>query len=192
MNVAIILAAGESRRMGQPKQLLSFGDKTMLECVIDAFDSPKIDQTIVVLGYRADEIGQRITATVVRNSNYAHGMFSSVQAGLRAVPKRATLVLIALCDQPRLKRATVEKLTETFEREKHKILVPSIHGRQGHPLLFSSRYVKEILAMDETLTLKHFLANRPDDIARLVVDDEGVFVDIDDRAGYDRELRRDP
>ncbi len=192
MNVAIILAAGESRRMGQPKQLLSFGDKTMLECVIDAFDSPKIDQTIVVLGYRADEIGQRITATVVRNSNYAHGMFSSVQAGLRAVPKRAELVLIALCDQPRLKRATVEKLTETFEREKHKILVPSIHGRQGHPLLFSSRYVKEILAMDETLTLKHFLANRPDDIARLVVDDEGVFVDIDDRAGYDRELRRDP
>jgi len=190
MNVAVILAAGESRRMGEPKQLLPFSDKTMLQCVIDAFESPKIDQTLVVLGYKADEIARRITATVVRNPYHARGMFTSVQAGLRALPKETKLVLIAVGDQPRLKRATVEKLVETFEREKHKILVPSIHGRQGHPLLLSARYVKEILAMDETLTLKHFLANHPDDIARLVVDDEGVLVDIDDRASYERELRR--
>ena len=190
MNVAIILAAGESRRMGEPKQLLPFGDKTMLQCVIDAFDSPKIDQTLVVLGYKADDIAQRITATVVRNPNHARGMFTSVQAGLRALPKKAKLVLIAVGDQPRLKRATVEKLVETFERKKHKLLIPSIHGRQGHPLLLSARYVNEILVMDGTLTLKHFLANHPDDIARLVVDDEGVLVDIDTPADYRRVVGR--
>jgi molybdenum cofactor cytidylyltransferase len=193
MNVAIILAAGESQRMGEPKQLLPFGNKTMLECVVDAFDSPKIDQTIVVLGHEADMIGSRIGSTrakIVQNPSYAKGMFTSVQAGLRALPREAKVALIALCDQPRLKRATIEKLVENFEYQKHKILVPSIDGRQGHPLLLSARYVKEILAMDEMLTLKHFLANHADDIARLVVEDEGVLVDIDDRATYDRELRR--
>ena len=190
MNIAIILAAGASSRMGKPKQLLPFAGKTMLQCVIDAFDSPKVDQTLVVLGYKADEITRRIAATVIRNPNYARGMFTSVQAGLRALPKEARLVLIAVGDQPRLKRATVEKLIETFEHEKHKILVPSIHGRQGHPLLLSARYVKEILAMEESLTLKHFLANHPDELARLVVEDEGVLVDIDDRASYERELKK--
>ena len=184
MNVAIILAAGESRRMGEPKQLLPFADKPMLQCVIDAFD---VDETLVVLGYRADEIAGRIQGVrIVRNPDYAGGMFSSVRTGLRGLPAGTKLVLLALADQPRLQRATVERLIAEF---KGGILVPSYNGRQGHPLLFEARYVAEILAMDESLTLKHFLANHPDEIARLVVEDEGVLVDIDDRATYDRELR---
>src|SRR2546426_3694386 len=185
MNVAIILAAGESRRMGKPKQLLPFAGKTMLQCVIDAFE---VDETLVVLGYRADEIEKKIHgARIVRNPNYARGMFSSVQTGLRALPAATKLVLLALADQPRLQRATVSKLIATFKRG---ILVPSYNGRQGHPLLFANEYVPEILAMDETLTLKHFLANHPDELTRLVVEDEGALVDIDDRASYERELQR--
>ena len=184
MKVAIILAAGESRRMGEPKQLLPFAGKPMLQCVIDAFD---VDETLVVLGYRADEIAGRIRgARVVRNPDYARGMFSSVQTGLRGLPAGTKLVLLALADQPQLRRATVERLIAEF---KGGILVPSYNGRQGHPLLFAARYVPEILAMDESLTLKHFLAHHPDEIERLVVEDEGVWVDIDDRATYDRELR---
>lgn len=114
-------------------------------------------------------------------------MFTSVQAGLRALPAETKLVLLGLCDQPRLKRTTVEKLAAEFAG---KILVPSFKGRQGHPLLFDAWYVPEILALDETLTLKHFLANHPDEIARLPVDDEGCLIDIDDRASYEREVRR--
>src|SRR5216117_3818420 len=113
MNVAVILAAGESRRMGEPKQLLPFDGKPMLQCVINALDA---DETLVVLGYRAAEIEKRIHgARVVRNPNYAGGMFSSVQAGLRALPVCTNLVLIALADQPRLKGATVEKLIAEFK-----------------------------------------------------------------------------
>ena len=104
MNVAVILAAGESRRMGEPKQLLPFAGKTMLQCVIDAFD---VDEALVVLGCRADEIEKRIHgARVVHNPNYKAGMFTSVQAGLRALPSGTKLVLLGLCDQPRLQRAT--------------------------------------------------------------------------------------
>jgi molybdenum cofactor cytidylyltransferase len=193
MNVAIILAAGESRRMGEPKQLLPFGSKTMLECVVDAFDSPKIDQVLAVLGHKADEISATISRTrarVVKNPGYERGMFTSVQAGVRALPAKANLVLIALCDQPRLQRATVETLVDKFEKERHKILIPVFQGRQGHPLLFAAAYAKGILAMDETLTLKHFLAEHADDIARVVVADEGVLVDIDDRETYEKELKK--
>ncbi len=188
MNVAIILAAGESRRMGEPKQLLPFAGKTMLECVIDAFTTPMVDEVIVVLGHRADDVALHLgTTRRVDNPNYRTGMFTSLQVGLRALPAGAKLVLIGLCDQPRLQRATVEHLVAEFNG---KILIPTLNGRQGHPLLFDVRYAREILALDETLTLKHFLANHPEDIARSPVDDEGVLVDIDDRATYEREIRR--
>jgi molybdenum cofactor cytidylyltransferase len=198
MNVAIILAAGESRRMGRLKQLLPFGGKTMLECVVDAFRSPVVDETIVVLGHRAEEIagtigsqgGTSVPPTIVKNPQYRRGMFTSVQAGLRALPKSATLVLIALCDQPRLRRKTIERLVSEFEQGHHKILVPMHGGRQGHPLLFRAVYAKEILAMDESLTLKHFLAAHAEDLGRLPVDDEGVLMDIDDRETYDRESKK--
>ena len=211
MNVAVILAAGESRRMGEPKQLLPFAGKTMLECVIDAFDSPKIDEILVVLGYKAQEIAAKFregkapaephggTARrearpprlkIVTNAGWKAGMFTSVQAGVRALPAKTKLVLIGLCDQPRLQRATVEKLVDTFHAGKHTILIPSHSGRQGHPLLCAAKYGREIAGMEASLTLKHFLAQHPDEIARLVVDDEGVLVDIDDRATYEREAKR--
>jgi molybdenum cofactor cytidylyltransferase len=194
MNVAIILAAGESRRMGEPKQLLPFGNRTMLACVIDAFAaSAQIDLILVVLGHKAHEIAGTITqprTAGVHNRAYTKGMFTSVQAGLRALPAGAKTVLIGLCDQPQLQTATVESLVQKFEQERHKILIPVFRGRQGHPLLFRASYAKEIVAMDESLTLKHFLANHPDDIVRVVTDDEGVLVDIDDRGTYEAELKK--
>ncbi len=193
MNVAIILAAGESRRMGQPKQLLPFAGQTMLECVIDAFRSPRVDEIRVVLGYKADEIAAKIAhapCKIVRNERYQQGMFTSMQAGLRDLPKGTKTVMLAVCDQPRLKRETVETLIETFEKDRHKILIPSYNGRQGHPPLLRAEYAKEILAMDESMTLKHFYAKHADDIARLVVEDEGVLIDIDDRETYEHELKK--
>ena len=191
MNVAIILAAGESHRMGQPKQLLPFAGKTMLECVVGAFRIAEVSETLVVLGYRAEEIAKTVrSAKTVLNPNYAREMFSSVQAGLRALPAQTKTVLLALADQPRLRRETVRTLIRDFERHRREILVPSYNGRQGHPLLFAAHFLPEILAMDESLTLKHFLANHPDELARLVVKDKGVLVDIDDRATYERELKK--
>ena len=195
MNVAIILAAGESRRMGQPKQLLPFDGKTMLECVIDAFRTPRVDEIRVVLGYQADEIAGKIAHTgcvIVNNPAYQQGMFTSMQAGLRALPKNTKLVLLAIGDQPRLKRQTVETLVDTFQKERHKILIPSYNGRQGHPPLLRAAYATEILAMDASMTLKHFYAEHADDITRLVVEDEGVLVDIDDKETYERELKKRP
>ena len=89
-----------------------------------------------------------------------------------------------------MQRSTVETLIDHFEKEHHKILIPSYQGRQGHPPVLRAEYAKEILAMDEAMTLKHFYAEHADDIARLVVEDEGSLVDIDDRETYERELKK--
>jgi CTP:molybdopterin cytidylyltransferase MocA len=126
----------------------------------------------------------------VKNDQYQQGMFTSMQAGLRELPKKTKIVMLAICDQPRLKRETVETLIGEFEKERHKILIPSYNGRQGHPPLLRAEYAKDILAMDESMTLKHFYGEHADDIARLVVEDEGVLVDIDDRETYERELKK--
>jgi CTP:molybdopterin cytidylyltransferase MocA len=161
--------------------------------VIDAFRSPRVDEIRVVLGYKADEIAAKIAHTpckIVKNDRYQQGMFTSMQAGLRDLLKGTKIVMFAVCDQPRLKRETVKTLLEEFKSEHHKILIPSYNGRQGHPPLLRAEYAKEILAMDESMTLKHFYANHADDIARLVVDDEGVLIDIDDRETYERELKK--
>src|ERR1035441_6162147 len=147
----------------------------------------------VVLGYKADEIASKIAHTsckIVKNDQYQQGMFTSMQAGLRELPKKTKIVMLAICDQPRLKRETVETLIGEFEKERHKILIPSYNGRQGHPPLLRAEYAKDILAMDESMTLKHFYGEHADDIARLVVEDEGVLIDIDDRETYERELKK--
>ena len=109
---------------------------------------------------------------------------------MRELPQKTKIVMLAICDQPRLKRETVETLIEEFVKKRHKILIPSYNGRQGHPPLLRAEYAKGILAMDESLTLKHFYAEHADNIARLVVEDEGVLVDIDDRETYERELKK--
>ena len=152
-----------------------------------------MDEIRVVLGYKADEIAARIAPTsckIVKNDQYQQGMFTSMQAGLRELPRKTRIVMIAVCDQPRLKRETVETLIEKFEKERHKILIPSYNGRQGHPPLLRAEYVKDILAMGRSMTLKHFYGEHADDIARLVVEDEGVLIDIDDRETYERELKK--
>ena len=81
-------------------------------------------------------------------------------------------------------------MIEEFDKKRRKILIPSYNGRQGHPPLLRAEYAKEILAMEESMTLKHFYGEHADDIERLVVKDEGVLIDIDDRETYERELKK--
>ncbi|HEY4711825.1 MAG TPA: nucleotidyltransferase family protein, partial [Dehalococcoidia bacterium] len=99
---AILLAAGESNRMGQPKQLLPFGQSTILERTIDTLLDSAVSETIVVLGYRDEEIRKTIAGKPVKiaiNPDYQQGMSVSIIAGLKQIDKRARAVLIAPGDQ---------------------------------------------------------------------------------------------
>src|SRR5438445_384979 len=98
---AIVLAAGQATRFGQCKQLMRLGEKALLQHVLDNLAQSKIDEVVVVLGARADEIREQIqfgTARVIMNPDYANGMSTSIQAGLRAIDAEAAMIVLA--DQP--------------------------------------------------------------------------------------------
>ena len=115
---AILLAAGESKRMGKPKQLMLLGDGTMVEQTIDNLLSSNVSEVIVVLGHKAKEVMERIAGKPIKtvvNPIYHQGMSTSIVAGLNLVDSRAQAVMLALGDQPFVDSQTINKLIEEFD-----------------------------------------------------------------------------
>ena len=135
---AVILAAGESKRMGFPKMLLPFHGTTMLENVIRHVKNSEVDNIIIVLGAEKD----RLTEMAVRNSvmhcyndSYKDGMLSSVICGCRNVSGEADAVMIFQGDQPLIKPKSINAVINTYRRSEKSIVIPVYNKRRGHPLL---------------------------------------------------------
>jgi molybdenum cofactor cytidylyltransferase len=126
----------------------------------------------------------------VLNEDYPLGMFSSVQAGLRALPPDTKAFLVCLGDQPSIRGETIRQLITKFSASDKGIGVPFADDDQGHPLFVAGRYLNELRLMAPTLTLKHFLSVHSNDIAQLSIDDAAVLRDIDTPAEYAAERRR--
>lgn len=130
---AILLAAGESNRMGQPKQLMPLGQSTIVERTIDNLLNSAISETIVVLGYRDEEVRKTIAGKPVKiaiNPDYQQGMSTSIIAGLKQIDKRARAVLIALGDQPFVDSQTINSLVEAFIANNRGIIIPVYQCRR--------------------------------------------------------------
>ena len=124
---AVILAAGVSSRMGEPKQLLRLGGKTLLEQVLDNARSAAVDEIVVVLGAAAENIRQQIDLSntkVVINSSYQQGMGTSLGAGLAALDPAINAALILLADQPFVRPATLDRICEEHRRSHPQIVIP--------------------------------------------------------------------
>ena len=188
MNTAgLILAAGESKRMGSPKALLDFRGETFLDRLIAVF-SQFCAPVVVVVGHDAAQIqsGVKNPERVVfaENKDYRLGQFSSMQCGLRAVPECAGGVLFTLVDHPNVRPSTVEALLD------HPALlaIPSFQGRRGHPIYFHHDLIAEFLALPPDSQAKLVVNRHTADIRYAEVDDPGILSDIDDPAAYRRLL----
>jgi molybdenum cofactor cytidylyltransferase len=184
---AILLAAGESNRMGQPKQLLPFGQSTILEQAIDNLLNSAVSETIVVLGHRAEEVIKTIAAKPVKiaiNSNYLQGMSTSIITGLNLIDSRARAVVIALGDQPLVDSQTINSLIEAFVAHKKGVAIPVYQGRRGHPVIFSIKYKGELLKLKGDIGGREIIDRHPDDVLEVVVNCEGVVIDIDTMDDY--------
>jgi molybdenum cofactor cytidylyltransferase len=186
---AVILAAGESRRMGSPKALLRYHGQTFLDTLISLF-APLCSPVIVVLGANADEIRNGLSfdaaphATFVINPDYLTGQTSSMQCGLRAVPADAEGVLFTLADHPAVAASTIDALAA---QPRPLIRVPRFEGRRGHPVWFSRALIAEFLALPAHGAARDVVYSHVDETEYLDVDDPGIVADIDDPAAY-REL----
>ena len=169
--IPIILAAGASSRMGRPKALLELGGRLAIDRMLDTAAEAGLGRPIAVLGSEADTLEAKADlsrATVVRNTDWAKGMTSSVQCGLRAVPREAEGFFVWPVDLPLVPAATLAELASRFwilrQNRRDPIVVPKA-SRRGHPVLFDHRYAAEILAL------------RPEEAPRTVVDRHAMDVE---------------
>jgi molybdenum cofactor cytidylyltransferase len=182
---AIVLAAGMSKRLGTLKQLAKIGDKTLLESTLEALQNSSVDETILVLGYRADEIEQAIsfpsTTRIVVNDSYEAGMSSSIQAGIRAISSESSAAMIVLADQPFLKASVINILIETYRASHAKILVPVYKGFRGNPVLIDRSLFQEMMEITGDIGCRSLFGLHSDQIRRVPVDDIGILIDIDNK-----------
>ena len=182
MTAGLILAAGESRRMGSPKALLPYRGETFLDRLIGLF-AVECSPVIVVLGAGAAAIRAATTrpAIFVVNPDWVNGQTSSLQCGLAAVPGKADGVLLTLVDHPAVNPATLVALLSPAQRL---LRIPRYAGRRGHPVFFSRALIPEFLALGPGATAKDVVHAHAADTEFLDLDDPGIVADIDDPAAY--------
>ena len=184
---AILLAAGESKRMGALKQLMPLGKNTLLEQAVDNILNSSVDETIVVVGHRAEEVSKAIASRPVKimlNPNYQQGMSTSIIAGLAMVDPKAQAVMLALADQPLVESGTINQLIDAFNRHDKGIAVPTHRGKRGNPVIFSIEYKEELLKLKGDIGGREIIKNHPDDVLEVAIDSEGVITDIDTQDDY--------
>jgi molybdenum cofactor cytidylyltransferase len=182
----LILAAGESRRMGSPKALLEYRGETFLDRLVRLF-SARSAEVIVVLGAHADEIRARSRAgcTFVCNADWRTGQTSSMQCGLKAMPAEIDGVLFTLVDHPAVSESTLDRLQPLLPDGLGSVLrVPRFEGRRGHPIWFSSALIPEFLAIPPAGAARDVVRAHATETEFLDVDDPGILADIDDPAAY--------
>jgi molybdenum cofactor cytidylyltransferase len=138
---ALVLAAGASTRLGQPKQLLPFGPTTLLgKVVAEARAAATLDEVVVVIGGAAEQVRRRVDlrgATVVENPQFGEGCGASYRAGIAALDSRADAVAVLLGDQPGIDRVVIDCVVDEWRRTQHRIMLASYRAREGHPLIFA-------------------------------------------------------
>lgn len=188
---AVLLAAGESRRMGDFKQLLRLGDKTFVEHCVDQLLASGVGEVIVVTGHRESDVQRAIGDRSVRfahNAEYRSGMASSIKRGIRAASENARAFLIALVDQPQIQAETIRQLIQAYEVKPAGIVIPRYDGRNGHPILLDGRLRDEILNMSLEDGLREVVREHADEVLRIDVSSRTVVDDCDLPEDYQRLL----
>jgi molybdenum cofactor cytidylyltransferase len=188
-----ILAAGESRRMGSPKALLTYRGKTFVENLLDATRHARVGATRIVLGAGADGIREKLrlddTQMVVVNSDWRKGQLSSIQAAIRSLPDSFTEGLV-LCpvDSPIISRVLVARLIEQFDASGKSIALPTYRGRRGHPVIFRSSLYGELLAASPDVGAREVVWAHRADVLEVPTDEEGVVLNLNDPETLRRAL----
>lgn len=185
---AIVLAAGESKRMMQPKMLLPWGETTVLGRVLSVLRSAGVEDVITVTGgfrEQVEAVAQQHGSRVVFNKEFVgNEMLSSIQCGLREMKAEAEAALICLGDQPQVQERSVRMVRERFVNGKSRLVVPSYQMRRGHPWLVSRPLWEEILMMKSPQSPRDFMNAHAHEITYVDVDNPSILQDLDTPEDY--------
>jgi molybdenum cofactor cytidylyltransferase len=194
MLAAAILAAGESRRMGSPKALLTYRGQTFTDHLAEVTRHPRVGLLRVVLGASADNIRGQLhvdPAVIVVNTDWQQGQLSSIQTAIRSLPAGATEGLM-LCpvDHPIISPDTVSRLIDAFDASSKLIVVPAYRGRRGHPVIFCASLYPELLDASPEVGARQVVLAHGDDIAEVPTEEEGVTLNLDTPDAYQKAIQR--
>jgi len=191
----IILAAGASSRMGEDKALLRWGERTFLEHVMAALKRAGAEPLRVVLGANAEEVQPRVKfgpGEVVVNRDWARGMLSSLIAALDSLPHDVDAAVICLVDHPCVSSRLIRALIEKHHKTGRLIVQPTYRGRRGHPVLFAASLFDELRAAPADVGARHVVYQHAAEVLEVSTDEEGIVLNINDRAAYEKVLQMAP
>jgi molybdenum cofactor cytidylyltransferase len=190
---AIVLAAGKSERMGCQKLLLPFGEKTIIETVVDHILVSGIKNVWVVLGSHREEIEKVLSNWPVKtcyNEHFSEGMHTSVICGFQHLPDSALAALVCLGDQPFIPVNVIRSVINAWKNSGKGIVIPTFKGKQGHPTLFDLRFREEILNLDPKCGLRSVIMQFPDQIVHTESNFQLILEDIDTKNDYLNQLNQ--
>jgi molybdenum cofactor cytidylyltransferase len=193
MLAAAILAAGESRRMGQPKALVDLQGSTFVEHLISATRHPRIGLTQIVLGANAEAIRAKlacVSATIIVNPDWPKGQLSSIQAAIRNLPQGVTEGLIVCpVDHPLVPADLVAQLIGEFDETGKLVVLPKYHGRRGHPVIFRAALYDELLAAPADVGARRVVWDHAKEVAEVNTEEEGVILNLNNPETVSKALQ---
>lgn len=189
----VILAAGESKRMGKPKALLEIGERKVVRILSDEYLKGGVSELVIVVNpVIAGEVERELAAykshnvKLVVNNDYRKGMFTSVKAGVAQA--RYSTIILGLVDNPLVRSSTIAVLINSFGDSD--VLIPRHAGKKGHPVMFSEKVRSRIVCAEDSTTLRDLLEEFDKSTRFVEIEDEGVLIDMDRREDYESILQR--
>lgn len=188
---AIVLAAGMSERMGEPKPLLEIGGRTFIETVCRRIWEAGAGEVIVVLGARHKLVEESVAfgrEKVAVNDDYLLGQLSSLKVGVDLLDYSSTHFLLALVDHPRVEISTYRALIGECARHENSIIIPVFKGRRGHPAVFPGSLYLQLMEAPLDIGARYVVQRNRDKIVEIEVEDGGVVIDIDTREDFKKHV----
>lgn len=190
MIAAVILAAGQGRRLGQTKQLLAWGPTTILGQTIQQVQASQVDEIVVVTGHDAAAVATIASAHQVRTvHNPAHAtgeLLSSLQVGIKALAVSVAAAIVILADQPFIPPAVINQLITAFQHRDEQLIAPVYHGQRGNPVLIGRTLFPDLLALPPLSAPRALFQQHPDQVFLVEVDTDTILLDIDRWEDYER------
>lgn len=191
---AVVLAAGGSRRMGQPKLLLPWNSSSIIRSVCERIVSCGLHEIVVVAGEQMEAIQQQLTDLPVRviyNPDHAEGeMLSSLRLGLQSIWHSSSACMVVLGDQPEVERDVFSLIMNAYSKGLGRIIIPTYQGRRGHPVLIDNTFWQSLFDLPSDKAPRDMLSAHEQHIYQMVVDTETVLSDIDTPEDYQRATRK--
>ena len=191
---ALILAAGQSKRMGQENKLfLPLGGEALLVKLVKSVCDSDVSQVLVIVGHEAEQVRvelNNLPVSFVYNPNFSEGMTTSIKSGIKKVSQDCDGFLICLADMPFVSTTEIDKLIFAYAHNRKKggkiIVVPVFRGQRGNPVLFSRDFQNDILKHEKNSGCKGIINNHSESVMEIEMDNDNILLDVDTFEDYQR------